>query len=175
MAKNYSEIFKSVYTDGNSMSFGNAMLRGNGVPLDITEVYDSYLAAVKYAATNAVAYEGQLIAVTENNDTTVYVITPAQQGIYEDTSAGTGVPEEIPVYIKEVGKAPVGDDATVTVVDGKIQLANLEGKASGTYQPFLVDGVIQWREPSAVTVEGLDTRLESAEQDIQALETAVGD
>ena len=42
MPKNYSEIYTSVYTTGNSMSFGNTMLRGNGIPLDITEVYDSF-------------------------------------------------------------------------------------------------------------------------------------
>lgn len=175
MAQNYSDIQKLVYTDGNKMDFGNSMIRGNGIPLDVTEVYSSYLDAIRYAATNSLAYEGQLIAVTESGDTTVYVITPAQQGIYEDMSAGTGVADEIPIYIKEVGKAPVGDDATITVVGGRIQLANLTGKTSGTYQPFLVDGEIEWREPSAVTVEGLDGRLETAEDDIEALETTVGD
>ena len=58
MPKNYNQIYTSVYTTGNSMSFGNTMLRGNGIPLDITEVYDKFDNAVIYAATNAVAYEG---------------------------------------------------------------------------------------------------------------------
>ena len=30
MAKNYSEVYSAVYTKGNSMSFGNAMLREIG-------------------------------------------------------------------------------------------------------------------------------------------------
>lgn len=176
MAKNYSEVYSAVYTKGNSMSFGNAMLRGNGVPLDITEVYDSYNKAVLYAAENAVAYEGQLLAVTENGDTTVYVITPKLQGNVAIDVAGDGVTKDVPVYIKEVGAVPAADGKTIEVVDGVLKLVGLAGLDAGkTYQPVLVGGKIEWREPSAVTVEGLDTRLETAEGKITALEGKVGD
>lgn len=176
MAKNYSEVYSAVYTKGNSMSFGNAMLRGNGVPLDITEVYDSYNKAVLYAAENAVAYEGQLLAVTENGDTTVYVITPKLQGNVAIDVAGDGVTKDVPVYIKEVGAVPTADGKTIEVVDGVLKLVGLAGLDAGkTYQPVLVGGKIEWREPSAVTVEGLDTRLETAEGKITALEDKVGD
>ena len=176
MAKNYSEVYSAVYTKGNSMSFGNAMLRGNGVPLDITEVYDSYNKAVLYAAENAVAYEGQLLAVTENGDTTVYVITPKLQGNVAIDVAGDGVTKDVPVYIKEVGAVPTADGKTIEVVDGVLKLVGLAGLDAGkTYQPVLVNGKIEWREPSAVTVEGLDTRLETAEGKITALEGKVGD
>lgn len=175
MPKNYSEIYASVYTNGNSMSFGNAMLRGNGVPLDITEVYDSYEAAVNYAANNPVAYEGQLIAVTENGDTTVYVITPKSQGIIEIDPDMDGVSQEVDVYIKEVGSMPTADGVTIELVDGALKLVGLSGlDAEKTYQPVLVNGKLQWQEPSATTVEGLDTRLSAAEESINALETAVG-
>ena len=175
MAKNYSNIYEAVYTQGNKMDFGNSMIRGNAVPLDITEVYDSYNKAVLYAAENAVAYEGQLLAVTENGDTTVYVITPALQNTIEIDVAGDGVTKEVPVYIKEVGAVPTADDKTIEVVDGVLRLVGLDGlDTTKTYQPVLVDGVIQWREPSAVTVEGLDTRLETAEGKITALEGTVG-
>lgn len=176
MAKNYSEVYSAVYTKGNSMSFGNAMLRGNGVPLDITEVYDSYNKAVLYAAENAVAYEGQLLAVTENGDTTVYVITPKLQGNVAIDVAGDGVTKDVPVYIKEVGAVPTADGKTIEVVDGVLKLVGLAGLDAGkTYQPVLVGGKIEWREPSAVTVEGLDTRLETAEGKITVLEGKVGD
>ena len=176
MAKNYSEVYSAVYTKGNSMSFGNAMLRGNGVPLDITEVYDSYNKAVLYAAENAVAYEGQLLAVTENGDTTVYVITPKLQGNVAIDVAGDGVTKDVPVYIKEVGAVPTADGKTIEVVDGVLKLVGLAGLDAGkTYQPVLVGGKIEWREPSAVTVEGLDTRLETAEGKITTLEGKVGD
>ena len=175
MAKNYSEVYSAVYTKGNSMSFGNAMLRGNGVPLDITEVYDSYNKAVLYAAENAVAYEGQLLAVTENGDTTVYVITPKLQATIAIDVAGDGITKDVPVYIKEVGAVPTADGNTIEVVDGVLRLVGLDGlDTTKTYQPVLVDGVIEWREPSAVTVEGLDTRLETAEGKITTLEGVVG-
>lgn len=174
MAKNYSEIYTAVYDKGNSMSFGNAMLRGNGVPLDITEVYNSYNSAVFYAAENAVAYEGQLLAVTENDDTTVYVITPALQDTIT-IDMGEGITKDVPVYIKEVGSVPEADGKTIEVVDGVLKLVGLDGLDSAkTYQPVLVNGQIEWREPSAVTVEGLDTRLEIAEDKITALEGTVG-
>lgn len=175
MAKNYSEIFKSVYTDGNSMSFGNAMLRGNGVPLDITEVYDSFAAAVEYAARNPVAYEGQLISVTENGDTTVYVITPAVQGTYFIDPDKDGSKEEVNVYLKEVGSLPEADGKTIEVVDGVLRLVGLEDlDASKTYQPVLVNGKIEWQIPSATTVEGLDGRLTVAEDKVSSLEQTIG-
>lgn len=176
MAKNYSEVYSAVYTKGNSMSFGNAMLRGNGVPLDITEVYDSFNKAVLYAAENAVAYEGQLLAVTENGDTTVYVITPKLQDTIEIDVAGDGITKEVPVYIKEVGAVPSTDDKTIEVVDGVLRLVGLAGLDAGkTYQPVLVGGKIEWHEPSATTVEGLDARLQAAEGKVTALEETVGD
>lgn len=176
MAKNYSEVYSAVYTKGNSMSFGNAMLRGNGVPLDITEVYDSFNKAVLYAAENAVAYEGQLLAVTENGDTTVYVITPKLQDTIEIDVAGDGITKEVPVYIKEVGAVPSTDDKTIEVVDGVLRLVGLAGLDAGkTYQPVLVGGKIEWHEPSATTVEGLDARLQIAEGKVTTLEETVGD
>lgn len=176
MAKNYSEVYSAVYTKGNSMSFGNAMLRGNGVPLDITEVYDSYNKAVLYAAENAVAYEGQLLAVTENGDTTVYVITPALQETISIDVAGDGVTKDVPVYIKEIGSVPQADGKTIELVDGVLTLVGTgDLDSSKTYQPVFVDGKIEWREPSATTVEGLDTRLTEAEEKISDIETAIGD
>ena len=78
MAKNYQEIIESVYTTGNKMDFSNSIIRGNGIPLDITEVYNSYKPALEYALNSPVAYEGQIIAVTENNKSTAYIITPNQ-------------------------------------------------------------------------------------------------
>lgn len=98
MAKNYSEIYSAVYDKKNKMDFSNSMIRGNGIPLDITEVYNSLNAAISYAASNPVAYEGQLLAVTENGDTNVYVIGPKSQG----TVTING--KEVVNYLKLVGK-----------------------------------------------------------------------
>lgn len=149
MAKLYGEIAAS-----GLMTFDKSFARANGQPLDSTEVFYSLAAAETYAAGD-VAYIGQKIVVIEDGVVTHYGIEP-------DNS------------LKELGSVPIGDDKTVEVVDGKIQLAALDGKGSGTYQPFLVDGQIEWRVPSATTVEGLDSRLKTAEGDIDALEAAVG-
>ena len=149
MAKIYGEIAAS-----GLMTFDKSFSRSNGQPLDSTEVFYSLTAAQDYAKTD-VAYVGQKIVVIETIDETT---TVTHYGIEADGS------------LKELGAIPVGDGLTVEVVDGKIQLAALDGHTSGTYQPFLVDGAIEWREPSATTVEGLDTRLTTVEDDIEDLE-----
>ena len=119
MAKNYQDIYNSVYVTGNKMDWTNAMIRGNGIPLDIYSVFDSYEDAVIFAATNAVAYEGQVLAVTENGDTIVYVITPALQGKITIDEVETNI------YLKEVGKATLGDNKSIVLSDdGILSLKN---------------------------------------------------
>lgn len=190
MAKNYQDIYKSVYTTGNKMDWSNAMIRGNGIPLDIYSVFDSYNAAVTFAAKNAVAYEGEVLAVTENGDTTVYVITPKLQG--------TVIIDEVEtqVYIKEVGKATVGDDKTIVLsADGQLSLKNfgteyyayketengVEYEKTQGWKDGLTPKVIKvtneqgvesfeiaWYEPSTTTVEGLS-------ESISNINTQIGD
>lgn len=109
MAKKYSEVYSSVYTTGNKMGWGNALLRNNGVPLDMTEIYDSLNKAIIYAATDPTAYEGQLLAVTESNDTTVYVISPKSLGKV------TIEAKQYDNYLKEVGTATLGDGKSVVL------------------------------------------------------------
>lgn len=107
MAKNYNDIYTAIYTNKNKMDFTNAMIRGNGIPLDASSVYNSFEAAQAYVNSNPVAYEGQVLAVTENNDTTVYVIA-ARLG-----TDGTTVEH----YLKKVGTAPIGDDKSIVVAE----------------------------------------------------------
>lgn len=153
MARIYGEILSSAL-----MTFDKSFSRSNGQPLDSTEVFYSLVAAQDYAKTD-VAYVGQKIVVIETVDE---VTTVTHYGIEADNS------------LKELGAIPVGDGLTVEIVDGKIQLADIADHSEGTYQPYLVDGQIEWRVPSATTVEGLDSRLTSAEGDIDALQAAVG-
>ena len=120
MAKNYQDIYNSAYVTGNKMDFTNTMIRGNGIPLDIYSVFDSFNKAVIFAATNAVAYEGQTIAVTENGDTILYVISPKSQGKVTITDGETST--EYDNYLKEVGTVPVGDGLSIEVDDGVINL-----------------------------------------------------
>ena len=139
MAKNYNDIQTAVYTDKNKMDFGNSIIRGNGVPLDITEVYNSYASAVAYVNSNPVAYEGQLLAVTENNDPVVYVIA-ARLG--ED-----GVTVEH--YLKEVGSVPD--------VDGKTIVINSEGQLEAVI-PEYVDTNTTYKLNVAPTTEEDETQ-----------------
>ena len=152
MARIYGEIASSAL-----MTFDKSFSRSNGQPLDSTEIFYSLAAAQEYAATD-VAYVGQKIVVVATVDN---VTTVTHYGIEPDNS------------LKELGALPVGDDLTVEVVDGKIQFAALEGHTEGTYQPFLVDGKIEWRKPSATTVEGLDSRLTTAEDEIGDLKDII--
>lgn len=159
MAKLYGEIQASAL-----MTFDKSFARSNGQPLDSTEVFYSKSAAETYAAGD-VAYIGQKIVVVETKTVdNKEVTTVTHYGIEPDAS------------LKELGALPVGDNQTIKVVDGKIQLANIgDDQKSGTFQPFLVNGVIEWRTPSAVTVEGLDARLETAEDDIDSLQKDIED
>ena len=192
MAKNYQDIYKSVYTTGNKMDWSNAMIRGNGIPLDIYSVFDSYNAAVTFAAKNAVAYEGEVLAVTENGDTTVYVITPKLQGTVLIDEV------ETQVYIKEVGKATVGDDKTIVLsADGQLSLKNFgteyyayHEKESGEVEYIKTQGwkdgltpkvikvtdaesvesfEIAWYEPSTTTVEGLSESISTINNQIEGI------
>ena len=100
MAKIYND-FQPV----NLVSFAKSFARLNGQPLDKSEIWYSLADAQAYAATEA-AYVGQILAVidTKNNKVVFYGV--------QDT-LGT---------LKEVGSTPVGDELSVEIVDGVIQL-----------------------------------------------------
>ena len=100
MAKIYND-FQPV----NLVSFAKSFARLNGQPLDKSEIWYSLAEAQAYAATEA-AYVGQILAVidTKNNKVVFYGV--------QDT-LGT---------LKEVGSTPVGDELSIEIVDGVIQL-----------------------------------------------------
>lgn len=100
MAKIYND-FQPV----NLVSFAKSFARLNGQPLDKSEIWYSLAEAKAYAATEA-AYVGQILAVidTENDKVVFYGV--------QDVS-GT---------LKEVGSTPVGDELSIEIVDGVIQL-----------------------------------------------------
>jgi hypothetical protein len=172
MAKTYLDIQNSAYKVGNIMDWTNALTRLSGVPVDITEVYDSYDKAVEYAATNPVAYEGQVISVTENGKTTVYVITPTVFGTH---TVGEG--DDAVVYnnyLAEVGSKTEGDGNTIELDGQTLKLAGLKDlDNSKTYVPSLEGGKLVWRLPDNSTVEGLDAAVSALDTRTEALETVV--
>lgn len=158
------------YTSADGLGFPLNFRRGNPNPLDNSSVWASLEAAQTYAASDPVAYVGQILTVVDNTEgiATVYSI---------QDEAGT---------LKKVGTSPVGDESTITVAeDGTISLFGVAGleltrtEADGSttkikYQPLLVDGKLTWIEPSATTVEGLAAEIEGIKTRLSAVETTVG-
>ena len=159
------------YTTADGLGFPLNFRRGNPNPLDNSSVWASLEAAQTYAASDPVAYVGQILTVVDNANgvATVYSI---------QDEAGT---------LKKVGTSPVGDESTITVAeDGTVSLYGVSGleldrvEEDGSttkinYQPLLVDGKLTWVEPSTTTVEGLATEIEGLKTRISALEGTVGD
>ena len=153
-------------------------------PLDARSYFESYELAVAAAATaaepgtaeasNTVYYFGQTFVVNEANKATLYIVQPDQT-------------------LKEVGSVPVGDNQSISVVDGKIQLKGfgvgyykyneeveghyefVEGEFIPGLQPQVVaakEGTgfeIAWYEPNPTTVEGLETQISSLSGSVTTL------
>lgn len=156
------------YTAADGLGFPLNFRRGNPNPLDNSSVWASLEAAKNYAATDPVAYVGQILTVVDhvNNVATVYAI---------QDEAGN---------LKKVGTSPVGDESTITVAgDGTVSLYGVSGleltRTDGggqttkiTYQPLLVDGKLTWVEPSSTTVEGLATEIQSLKTRVDTVESS---
>lgn len=155
------------YTAADGLGFPLNFRRGNPNPLDNSSVWASLEAAKNYAATDPVAYVGQILTVVDhvNNVATVYAI---------QDEAGN---------LKKVGTSPVGDESTITVAgDGTVSLYGVSGleltrtddggqTTKITYQPLLVDGKLTWVEPSSTTVEGLATEIQSLKTRVDTVES----
>ena len=155
------------YTSADGLGFPLNFRRGNPNPLDNSSVWASIEDAQNYAATDPVAYVGQILTVVDNVNgiATVYAI---------QDEAGT---------LKKVGTSPIGDESTITVdengtvslygVSG-LELTRTNGEGNTTkinYQPLLVDGKLTWVEPSATTVEGLATEIEALKTRVDSVES----
>lgn len=178
MAKIYND-----FASANLMSFAKSFARLNGQPLDKSEIWYSLAEAQAYAATDA-AYVGQTLAVidSENKNVVFYGIQDAE---------GT---------LKEVGSAPVGDNLSIEIVDGKVQLKNFgkeyyayvpavkdeagniteeskyvltEGFKAGLEPRINLDGenlIIAWYEPGSETVEDIAANVESVSKVVDELD-----
>lgn len=178
MAKLYND-----FQPANLMSFAKSFARLNGQPLDKSEIWYSLAEAQEYAATEA-AYVGQILSVIESDKNSVVFY-----GI-QDTN-GT---------LKEVGSTPLGDNLSVEIVDGAIQLKGF-GKEYYAYVPAVKDEegnittpsdyvltegfkagleprvvlndedlVIAWYEPGSETVEDIAANVESVSKIVDELD-----
>ena len=181
MAKLYND-----FQPANLMSFAKSFARLNGQPLDKSEIWYSLAEAQEYAATEA-AYVGQILSVIDSGKNSVVFY-----GI-QDTN-GT---------LKEVGSTPLGDNLSVEIVDGAIQLKGFgkeyyayipavkdeegnvttpsdyvltEGFKAGLEPRVVLSGedlVIAWYEPGSETVEDIAANVESVSKTVDELDNVL--
>lgn len=166
MANNYEKVLGLV--EKNQMGLSNTIKRDYGIPLDFTSIQASYDEAVKYAATNTLAYVGQTIAVGG----TLYIITETSNGTHTVGEGESAVTYDN--YLTEVGSKTEGDGNTIELDGQTLKLAGLKDlDNSKTYVPSLEGGKLVWRLPDNSTVEGLDAAVSALETRTEALETIV--
>lgn len=172
----------------STMNFPSSLNRMGTFPIDLSSVWYSYDDAVAYATqTNfkptykdqtGLPYVGQILTVVETaKDGTTSVTAYSIQNEAGD--------------LAQVGTVTLGDNATIVrdeetgalslygidELTWKETVKDAEGneteKDVTTYQPKLVkkDGkvVLTWEIPSTITVEGLSTRIQTAEENIEQL------
>jgi hypothetical protein len=166
MANNYEKVLG--LAEKNQMGLSNTIKRDYGIPLDFTSIQASYDEAVKYAATNTLAYVGQTIAVGG----TLYIITEAANGTHTIGEGEAAVTYDN--YLTEVGSKTEGDGNTIELDGQTLKLAGLKDlDNSKTYVPSLEGGKLVWRLPDNSTVEGLDAAVSALDTRTEALETVV--
>lgn len=100
--------------------------RGNPLPLDADSIFESYAALETYAA-DVLAYPGQIVAVVEEDATSIY---------YLDQNCA----------IQPVGVMPSGDSKTIEVTtNGMIGLLGAKDAANGTLPMIGEDGKLTWK------------------------------
>lgn len=172
------------------MSMPKAMNRTNPTPLDASAVWTSLEELKNYAATNPVAYVGQILSLVAYDEES-QAITSVKAYIIKDAAGN----------IEEVGSATLGDDKTITLDNGVLSLKNWNKKyfkrdpenegeyievtvdASNPWQAGLqprayFDGsnyVLAWYEPSTQTIEGVDAAVGALTTTVQGIANTIGD
>lgn len=172
------------------MSMPKAMNRTNPAPLDASAVWTSLEELKNYAATNPVAYVGQILSLVAYDEES-QAITNVKAYIIKDAAGN----------IEEVGSATLGDDKTITLDNGVLSLKNWNKKyfkrdpenegeyievtvnAENPWQAGLqprayFDGsnyVLAWYEPSTQTIEGVDAAVGALTTTVQGITNIIGD
>ena len=192
----------AVYMDPTTytaMSMPKAINRTNPQPVDKTLVWNSLEALKNYAATDPVAYVGQVLSLVAYDAETAK-ITEVKAYIIKD-EAGT---------IEEVGSATLGDDKTIALEEGVLSLNNWgkeyykwvdpvgeegeDGYVAGHHEKYemkegdawpaglepkaatAADGtvVLAWYQPSTVTIQGVSSAIASVQNTVAELTAGIG-
>ena len=191
-----SEYIFDVVSQTSKLDWAFAFQRTGAFPLDRSSLFSSYEDALAYARGDKTdarelggsSYVGQPVSVydADNNTVCLYII-------------------EADRTLKEVGSAPIGDNSSIEIIDGKVQLRDFgvgyyafvpavkgddgevtepskyvftEGFKEGLEARVRLEGedyVIAWYEPSGETAEDINATLESIKSDIESLQDTVKD
>lgn len=91
----------------NLLVWVKAMSRGQALPLDASEIYDSYDAAVSYAS-SPIAYAGQTIKALVGNKYVSYVLQPSESG-YQLEEVGAVKESDLKQYVVVDSTLPESD------------------------------------------------------------------
>lgn len=106
----------------NLTEYPNSFKRQGAFPLEAYSVFYTLADAETYAATNAISYVGQTLAVVSANATDPSVVDSVTLYIIAD-AAGT---------LQEVGKATNGDGNSITLTDGVLSLTGFDAAGAAT-------------------------------------------
>ena len=171
-----------------SMAMPKAMKRGNPIPLDASAVWYSLSELQNYAATNPVAYVGQILSLVDaenDNAVTAYIITDTAGSIQEVGSATLGDNHSIELdegvlALKDFGKRFYKYIAATETEEAKYELVEVSESnpwKAGLQPRVDAEGNIAWYEPNPTTIEGVQDQVtgiqgdvEQAQKDIDAVE-----
>lgn len=164
------------------MEFPLQIKRQYAAPIDTTSVFYDLESAQTYAQSGATAYVGQQLVVVDETEGT------AKAYVISNTSGD----------LTEVGSATLGDDKSISLVDGTLSLKNFgvqyykfipdTESTESTYElttgfkaglepkvRLLESGgyEIAWYEPNPTTVEGLQSAITALQGSVSTLENNV--
>ena len=106
----------------NLLVWVKAMSRGQGLPLDASEIYSTLAEAENYATNSAIAYGGQTIkALTEDGKYHSYVLQPSEAG-YVLEEIGSVSSSDIKQYVMVVDALPESGQ-----IEGILYINNTDG------------------------------------------------
>lgn len=183
----------------NFMGLPMNVARGNPIPLDKSEIWYSYESMAAYAATDPVAYVGQILGLVDetNSTATAYIILNTAGDLQE-----IGASIEIPELKGDNASIVISSEDVIALKNWGVQYYKYV-EASGTegeedyveahYELQVVDAdnpwiaglepkvtsennqmVLAWYQPNPTTIEGLGSQLSSLQTSVSDLQTSMG-
>lgn len=144
------------------LNFAVAFNPQTAFPLDARYYFDSLSAAqtaaqgaVEVGSSSGTYFFGQTVVVVESNVATLYVIQPDKS-------------------LQPVGSTVLGDNKSITVSDGQVQLVGFSGATVGQQPRIGSNGSLEWYTPDTSSVEGLQQTVGQLQTDVTQLQSDVG-